>query len=422
MLIDRLLPREDFDSTTRRHTMGRNRSPFPLAAAATLALATAGAAPARADAPIVTTSNPSDDTFVNSAYPDNNDGAQVSLYTGNDGSGVLRSLLRFPLPASFAGRASVNNVQLWLSLLPLVDGTSSSPALETLMPVTEAWSAGFGLSEDPALTTIGAACTTSNAGASWNARNCDLGPLWSAPGGTVTGTSSAQASTAGLPASANLIFDSANSGNTQMAADVQRWTDDPTSNLGWRMTSDTEAVTGALQRFQSSFAGQRIGPPPTLYVTYLCRPQFAAAPGSNTPACTTCTAAARAACQQPANSTFGTNACVDTGPPSMTYSCTCVQGWVAGVGTNGLPACVDRNDCVGNLCKTGGDASASCVDTPAPGGGYSCTCSTGFAPDSSGICRSTAIPVPAHGTPAMALLACVLLVAAGWRLARGVRA
>src|SRR5262245_39442783 len=59
------------------------------------------------------TLTPAADTFINSAAPDNNNGASASIYTGRTGQGgALRGLIRFVMPAELQGRVNVSQVRL----------------------------------------------------------------------------------------------------------------------------------------------------------------------------------------------------------------------------------------------------------------------------------------------------------------------
>ena len=66
------------------------------------------AAPGRSALAFEAVLTPNQDTFINSAVPDNNDGASPSLYTGHNGmNGAMRGLVRFPIPAAWQGHVTV---------------------------------------------------------------------------------------------------------------------------------------------------------------------------------------------------------------------------------------------------------------------------------------------------------------------------
>lgn len=75
---------------------------------------------------------------------------------------------------------------------------------------------------------------------------------------------------------------------------------------------------------------------------------------------------------------FSGNGCTDQAPPSLTYACNCGNAaYVNGTGSNGKPACVNKDECAPtNHCRDGGDEGASCADHPAPATGYDCTCTS----------------------------------------------
>jgi len=53
------------------------------------------------------------DTFINSAFPDNNNGASPSIFTGHNGQGgMMRGLVRFVLPQNVQGRVNVSRGRL----------------------------------------------------------------------------------------------------------------------------------------------------------------------------------------------------------------------------------------------------------------------------------------------------------------------
>ncbi len=200
------------------------------------------------------------DTFINSAAADNNDGASPSLYTGHNGmGGAMRALVRFAIPAAWQGRVTVTRAVL----ATVTRGTGNdettvpTPATESLQALAAAWTEGSGFGDSSMMNTVGQACGTS--GATWNQPNCAGGTPWS--GGSVAATVSGVAT---VPATleATVTWDSATAGNAGMLADVQSWIDSPAGNQGWRIASSTEAAgTGQAQRFYSrEVAGK--GPDP----------------------------------------------------------------------------------------------------------------------------------------------------------------
>ncbi|HEY7374896.1 MAG TPA: DNRLRE domain-containing protein [Polyangia bacterium] len=301
------------------------------------------------------------DTFINSAFPDNNNGTSPSIYTGMNGQGgLMRGLVRFTMPPELQGRVTVSAVTMTMVTrgLGMTDSNPPTAATAALRATAVAWSEGTGFGDGQAANTVGQACGAT--GATWNQPNCTGGTAWS--GGTPTAAASASAA---VPAAleAAVVWDSATAGNAGMIADVQSWIDTPAGNQGWLITSSTEGATGA-QRF---YAHEGSDKGPSLVVTAACKSGFSDLGGS----CTACTTAANAAC---AVAQTG-NGCADPGG-SATYTCLCDNPAYDGSGTT---ACTDKNECSPNHCRDGGDLAAACTDAVAPATGYSCACSTGFS-------------------------------------------
>jgi hypothetical protein len=219
---------------------------------------------------------PSDDTFINQGNPANNNGATLSIFTGTDGhGGVMRGLIRFGMPAGLQGRVTVTAVQLTMTLELLGNNTVGTPAVVTLQALTQPWAEGNGIGDAPSSFTVGQACGGTITGATWNQPNCALAGAWTTAGGAAVAAPSGQADTTGVPAGGAVVWSSA--ANATLAQDVQGWIDAPSSNDGWRLTSATEGVTAAAQRFFSKEAGASA---PTLSVSYTCKPGFVASGNS----------------------------------------------------------------------------------------------------------------------------------------------
>lgn len=291
-------------------------------------------------------------TFINSAYPDNNDGGVSTIDIGNDFSGgALRGLVRFNLPAALNDRVSITGATLTMTTSSVPPDGTAAAATAFVERLTEDWGQGNGAGAQALGTyTAGSPCTSS--GATWNKPLCS-GAAWATVGGSVTGTVSASAS---VPASLGSIVQWNAAG---MASDVQTWANDATSNHGWRLRSSTEATYDMMQAFTKGAQ---------LAVTYACKIGYQ----ETASGCTTCTTSANAAC---VTSQAG-NTCIDSGPPSTTYACSCDNAAYV-IGPDGT-SCVDKNECVPNHCTDFGDAAAACTDHVAPDTGYTCQCSAGF--------------------------------------------
>jgi hypothetical protein len=227
-------------------------------------------ASARAWAGTVTVS-PSDDTFINSRNPSNNNGGSGSIFTGTDGhGGLMRGLIRFEMPTGLQGRAVLTAVQLHVTVQALGNSAAGEPAVESLQVVNEAWTQGNGVGNVSSAFTVGQLCADSVVGATWTQSNCATNASWTTPGGTVAAGVSGHASNVDIPAGGQVIWDSAS--NAGMVVDVQSWIDSPSGNHGWRITSDAEGpAPGEAQRFYSTESGVSA---PSLTITFTCRAGF----------------------------------------------------------------------------------------------------------------------------------------------------
>jgi hypothetical protein len=215
---------------------------------------------------------PSDDTFINSGNPDNDNGATASIFTGTDGhGGNMRGLIRFAMPPALQGRATVTGVQLTLVFQALGNGAAGTPAIETLQAVTQPWTQGNGLGDAPSSFTVGQTCGGGITGVTWNQASCTGGVAWTTAGGSVVAAVSGTADTTAVPIGGAVTWSSA--ANPRMIADVQGWIDSPAGNDGWRISSNTEGQVAEAQRFFSTEAGTSA---PSLSVTFTCKAGFVA--------------------------------------------------------------------------------------------------------------------------------------------------
>jgi hypothetical protein len=202
---------------------------------------------------------PSDDTFINSGNPDNNNGASMWMFAGVDGhSGVMRGLIRFAMPAALQGHATVVSAKLTLTLIAFGNGTIGPDHLTvSLNAVTEPWVQGNGVGDTAMTFTVGQMCGDTVSGATWNQPSCAAGTTatWTTAGGTVAAAPSGQVDTTGIAAGEAVVWDSAAAGNGGMVADVQSWIDTPTGNDGWRFTSSDETTAAAGKRFATTEYG-----------------------------------------------------------------------------------------------------------------------------------------------------------------------
>lgn len=177
------------------------------------------------------------DTSILAFFPDNNFGGGTTFTAGGrnptGGGGLSRALLRFDIAAHLPAGATVNSAQLSVTVNN-ANGPNSTFDLHRLLA---AWGEGGG---DP-----GPGSPAAAGEATWTDR---LAPntAWSSAGGDFQGTASASQTVAGL---GSYTFSAPG-----MAADVQMWLDNPASNFGWLLRSQTETTAGTIRRFAGRLA------------------------------------------------------------------------------------------------------------------------------------------------------------------------
>ena len=255
------------------------------------------------------TFTPVQDTFVNSGYPNNNNGGDGFIYTGTDDfGGLMHGLIQFAMPPGLEGRTTVIGVRL--SLFPGVFGPSERPAQanETLYAVGQLWDEGNGLAPTPDDFAVGLR-SPSSPGATWTFSTFET--QWVSAGGDPTSLVVSGLPSSGSGGGSPVVWSSAQ--GSGMAAAVQSWLDVPLSNHGWLIVNSSESSDPTLQPdLVQSFASRESATPPTLAIDYVCKTGFALLGA----ACTPCTPAATANC-----AVADGNLCSDTG--ALQYTCDC---------------------------------------------------------------------------------------------------
>src|SRR5262245_52675341 len=103
---------------------------------------------------------PAADTFLNSASPDNNNGASPAIYTGRNGQGgAMRALIRFAMPPELQARVTVSGVRLTMTTrgLSLTETAPPTAAVETLRALGPSWTEGTGMGSAMTQFTVGVA-------------------------------------------------------------------------------------------------------------------------------------------------------------------------------------------------------------------------------------------------------------------------
>jgi hypothetical protein len=191
--------------------------------------------------------------------------AGVNGITG--GNRILRSVIAFDLSSIPAG-ARIENVTLqMLQETPRNDTTQREVSLHRVM---SAWGEGASDADEGTGAGSGGAdgAPAAEGDATW-LHTFFSDTFWTSPGGDFDDTASAS-----RPVGANNYYQWT---SEQMAADLQGWLDDPSSNFGW-LVKGQESLNGATttaKRFSSrESTGENIRP--QLYVDYsvVPRPEF----------------------------------------------------------------------------------------------------------------------------------------------------
>ena len=211
-------------------------------------------AAATLESPAATISlHPTADTTLQSAYPDYNFGDGTTFTAGGRRQGgSARALLEFDIAGSLPAGAVINSASLMLFVVRVPSGGPASTF--SLNRVLDAWGEGNGSDMSGA---IGGAQQ-----ATWNNR---LGPgsPWTTAGGDFASTISASKQISGF---GSYVFGS----TTTMVGDVQGWLDDPSSNFGWLLRSQSENSAATIRRFGARNDG---GSSPILTIQYAIVPE-----------------------------------------------------------------------------------------------------------------------------------------------------
>src|SRR6266404_1572707 len=179
---------------------------------------------------------PSADTSLFEAFPNNNLGANENMVAGANGSLLRgRAVFRFDIAGSIPSNAIIQSVSLTLTvvIVPSDGGQASTFDLRRLLVD---WVEGAGTNN---------AGTAANPGeATWNAR---LYPssLWTVPGGSISNDFSEVVSASLLlPDVGTYTFNS----TSNLVSDVQTWLQNPARNFGWILMSESEDVAFTVRR------------------------------------------------------------------------------------------------------------------------------------------------------------------------------
>lgn len=194
----------------------------------------------------VITLNPSADTTLIEIDPNANLGGADFFNAGTAGNGNRnRALMVFSLSEFIPAGSTINNVSLVLDIVRQ-PGVDLAPALFGLHRMNVSWREGDKVPIEEGSPGLGAPATEGDA--TWLDRSVG-GQAWSAPGGRAgddfAGTASSTVFVLGI--GEPVQFDS----TPLLTADVQFWIDNPNSNFGWMLMTETEDVLRSARSFAS---------------------------------------------------------------------------------------------------------------------------------------------------------------------------
>ena len=176
----------------------------------------------------------SGDATIAESDPDNNIGGNDIVHTGTSNvNQKRRGLFRFDIAGSIPAGATIDSVKLNLFMPP---GNSTNPSDFDLFASLKDWGEG---------NKTGNSGSAASAGeVTWNS-NFHSSSTWAAPGGQAgTDYANTASATTNVAGQGSYTW-------TGMQADVQNWLNNPASNFGWFLISQSENIGGTARRFVS---------------------------------------------------------------------------------------------------------------------------------------------------------------------------
>jgi hypothetical protein len=199
-----------------------------------LALLTTLVAATHARADLVTLDPNRDNTLFEDPTGSLSNGTGALFAGATVNNGVRRALLSFKVQDFIPAGALITRAELTL----WCDRSRSGITAFGLHALEASWGEG------ESYTGLGGGIQAERNDATWTTRFYQVGPDWSTPGGDFADRASAVAnvSTSGRATTWS---------GAGLVADVQRWIDNPDTNVGWLLKAQDETSTGRAKRFAS---------------------------------------------------------------------------------------------------------------------------------------------------------------------------
>jgi hypothetical protein len=214
----------------------------------------------------------SKDATIFQDVTDNGSGAGNGLYAGgNNLASPRRALIAFDVAGNLPATATIQSVQLTLTMAMAPGGSSGNRTIE-LRTVLADWGEGATLFQNPAGNSVagqGGGAAAAPGDVTWNSRFHGSAPAtpWAPAGGAFAAAASASAS---IAPTVNVSY--AWGTTPAMVSDVQNWLTTPSSNHGWLLLNATETAQNSFRAFYSRHVDD-MALRPQLTITFVPEPR-----------------------------------------------------------------------------------------------------------------------------------------------------
>jgi hypothetical protein len=206
--------------------------------------------------------HPIADTTLVETAPDNNTGANAFVNAGTSGIGTKnRGLYKFDFTV-VPPNSKIQSAILQLEVTKEPSG-GAEPSTFELHRMLKSW--GEGDKDSTLETSSGMGFPATINEATWNSPFALTTNSWTAPGATGDFADVVSSSVMVYGVGDFPIFDT----TPEMVADVQTWMDNPATNFGWLLKTESESISRTARQFGShEFAGIDTNSPPYLEIEF----------------------------------------------------------------------------------------------------------------------------------------------------------